>query len=76
MILSDLLRFVMDVTKTPSKVCADALGLSPQNFGQRLKRGTLSLEQIAEAVNVCGCILRISVDAGEHTIYAASSEDL
>ena len=71
--LSEILRRTMDETQTPARVCAAALGLSPQNFGQRLKRGTLSLEQICTAIEACGAIMVVQVTQGGKLLYNGTS---
>ena len=73
--LSDILRRTMDKTQTPARACAAALGLSPQNFGQRLKRGTLSLEQVCIAIGVCGAIMAVQVTQGGELLYNGTSDD-
>ena len=65
----------MNETQTPARICAAALGLSPQNFGQRLKRGTLSLEQIGTAINACGAIMSVKVTQGGKTLYTGTTLD-
>ena len=61
MSLSEILKTAMVATQTPARLCADALGLSPQNFGQKLKRDTLSLNDVMKALAACKVSLRIGV---------------
>lgn len=76
MLISDILKYTMNMTNTHSQKCADVLGLSPQNFGQRLRRDTLNLEQLASALSECGATLRVEVIQGAETLlYYDSSED-
>lgn len=60
MLLSDIIHQAMDETNTSARTCAAALGLSPQNFGQRLARDSFDLEEASEILEVCGCRLLIS----------------
>lgn len=73
MTLSEILRRLMEESNTTAAACAAEIGLSPQNFGQRLKRGTLTAEQIAEAATVCGYEItvcaRLFGDSGSPAIY-------
>lgn len=73
--LSEILCRTMYETRTPARICAAALSLSPQNFGQRLKRGTLSLEQIGTAINACGAIMSVKVTQGGKLLYNGTSVD-
>lgn len=69
MLISDILMYAMKLTNTPSQKCAAALGLSPQNFGQRLKRDTLNLEQLETALSECGAGFRIGIYKGEEELF-------
>lgn len=76
MLISDILKYTMKLTNTKSQQCAAALGLSPQNFGQRMKRDTLNLEQLTTALSECGVTLRLEVIQGPETLlYYDSSEE-
>lgn len=62
--LSDLISYAMRVSGTPARTVAAALGLSPQNFGQRLRRDGFDLEETRTAIYACGCDINISVSFG------------
>lgn len=64
MLISDILKYAMKHTNTPAQQCAAALGLSPQNFGQRMKRDTLNLEQLEKVLAECGLCFSITIRRG------------
>lgn len=75
MTISDILKYTMMLTNTRSQKCAAVLGLSPQNFGQRLKRDTLNLEQLSTALSECGATLRVEVNQGPETLLCFDSSE-
>lgn len=76
MLISDILKYSMNITNTPSQKCAAALGLSPQNYGQRLKRDTLNLEQLETALAECGLSFKIEVYKGSTGLFEYDSSFL
>ena len=69
MLISDILKYAMIITNTPMQKCAAALGLSPQNFGQRLRRDTLNLKQLETALLECGAGFRIGIYKGKEELF-------
>lgn len=69
MLISTILKYAMNITNTPSQKCAAVLGLSPQNYGQRLKRDTLNLEQLETALAECGAGFRIGIYKGNEELF-------
>lgn len=64
MLLSDLISYAISVSNTTYTECAAALGISKQNFGQRLRRDSFDLEEAQEIFRVCGAEFHASVTFG------------
>lgn len=67
MLLSDLISYAIRVSNTTYTECAAALGISKQNFGQRLRRDSFDLEEAQEIFRVCGVEFHASVTFGGDT---------
>lgn len=61
MLISNLISYAMHITNTPARKCAAALKLSPQNFGQRLKRDTFNLKDLETVMSECGLAYSIEI---------------
>lgn len=61
MLLSDIILQTMLSTNTTRAKCAAALGISKQNFGQRLRRDSFDLEETQTIMEACGCEIEIHV---------------
>lgn len=69
MLLSDIILQTMLSTNTTRTVCAAALGISKQNFGQRLQRDSFDLEETQTIMEACGCEIEIHVKYPESESY-------
>ena len=69
MLISDVIKYAMDVTNTPAQKCAAALGFSPQNYGQRLKRDTLNLKHLETVLYECGLGYKIELYKGSTELW-------
>ena len=69
MLLSDIILQTMLSTNTTHTVCAAALGISKQNFGQRLQRDSFDLEEAQTIMEACGCEIEIHVKYPESESY-------
>ena len=69
MLLSDIILQTMLSTNTTRTVCAAALGISKQNFGQRLQRDSFDLEEAQTIMEACGCEIEIHVRYPESDSY-------
>lgn len=54
MTTSDMIREVCEKKNISLAELARRIGQSPQNFNKKLKRGTVSLEEMIEIANVLG----------------------
>ena len=70
MLLSEIISYVINRTESTYTECAANLGISKQNFGQRLRRDTFDLEEAQEIVRSCGAELEIVVRIGDDTFRA------
>lgn len=61
MLLSDIILQTILSTNTTRTECAAALGISKQNFGQRLLRDSFNLEEAMTIIETCGCEMEIHV---------------
>ena len=61
MLLSDIILQTIVSTNTPRTECAAALGISKQNFGQRLQRDSFDLEETKTIIEACGCEIEINI---------------
>ena len=69
MLLSDIILQTMLSTNTTRTVCAAALGISKQNFGQRLQRDSFDLEETKTIIEACGCEIEIHIKYSESESY-------
>lgn len=69
MLLSDIILQTMLSTNTTRTECAAALGISKQNFGQRLQRDSFDLEETQAIIEACGCEIEIHVKYPENECY-------
>lgn len=69
MLLSDIILQIMLSTNTTRTECAAALGISKQNFGQRLQRDSFDLEETQTIIEACGCEIEIHVKYQESESY-------
>lgn len=69
MLLSDIILQTMLSTNTTRTECAAALGISKQNFGQRLQRDSFDLEETKIILEACGCKIEIHVKYPESESY-------
>lgn len=69
MLLSDIILQTMLSTNTMRTVCAAALRISKQNFGQRLQRDSFNLEETQTIIEACGCEIEIHVKYPESESY-------
>lgn len=65
--LSDLIRYAMRISNTTATECAAALGISKQNFGQRLRRDSYNLEELFTIMEACGCEFHAVVTFGKES---------
>ena len=65
MTLSEIIRYTMETTNTTARICAAELGISPQNFGQRLRRDGFDLEETRVILDACGAHLEMCVVVGD-----------
>ena len=70
MLISNLIKWAMDTTNTQARKCAAALGVSPQNFGQRLKRDTFNLNDFETVLCECGLTFSIEIYKDNAEIYS------
>lgn len=68
MLLSDLISYAIRVSNTTYTECAAALGISKQNFGQRLRRDSFDLEEAQTIFSACGADFHVSVTFGGDTL--------
>lgn len=68
MLLSDLISYAIRVSNTTYTECAAALGISKQNFGQRLRRDSFDLEEAVTIFQTCGAEFHASVTFGWDTL--------
>lgn len=61
MLLSDIILQTMLSTNTTRTECAAALGISKQNFGQRLQRDSFDLEETKTIIETCGAEIEIRI---------------
>lgn len=69
MLLSDIILQTMLSTNTARTECAAALGISKQNFGQRLQRDSFDLEETKTIIEACGCEIEIRIKFPESQSY-------
>ena len=69
MLLSDIILQPMLSTNTTRTECAAALGISKQNFGQRLQRDSFDLEETKTIIETCGCEIEIKIKFPESQSY-------
>ena len=69
MLLSDIILQTILSTNTTRTECAAALGISKQNFGQRLLRDSFNLEETTTIIEACGCEIEIHVRYPESNSY-------
>ena len=69
MTLADLIAYAIRVSNTTYTECAAALGISKQNFGQRLQRDSFDLEETTTIIETCGCEIEIHVKYPESESY-------
>ena len=67
MTLADLIAYAIRVSNTTYTECAAALGISKQNFGQRLRRDSFDLEEAQTISQTCGAEFHASVTFGGDT---------
>lgn len=70
MLLSEIIAYTISQTNSTYTDCAAALGISKQNFGQRLRRDTFDLEEAQAIVRTCGAELEVTVRIGSDTFRA------
>ena len=68
MLLSDLISYAIRVSNTTYTECAASLGISKQNFGQRLRRDSFDLEEAQTIFSACGADFHVSVTFGGDTL--------
>ena len=68
MLLSDLISYAISVSNSRYTECAAAIGVSKQNFGQRLRRDSFDLEEAQAIIESCGATLNVSVTFGGETL--------
>ena len=68
MLLSDLISYAISVSNSTYTECAAAIGVSKQNFGQRLRRDSFDLEESQAIIESCGATLNVSVTFGGETL--------
>lgn len=61
MLLSDIILQTMLSTNTRRTECAAALGISKQNFSQRLRRDSFDLVETRKIIETCGCEIEIHI---------------
>lgn len=69
MLLSDIILQTMLSTNTTRTECAAVLGISKQNFGQRLQRDSFDLEETKTIIEACGCEIEIHIKYPESESY-------
>lgn len=69
MLLSDLISYAIRVSNTTHTECAAALGISKQNFGQRLRRDAFDLEEAQTIFDTCGVEFQASITFGGDTFH-------
>lgn len=67
MLLCDLIAYAIRVSNTTYTECAAALGISKQNFGQRLRRDSFDLEEAQTIFDTCGVDFEASITFGGDT---------
>ena len=71
--LNSAIRMALEISKTPARTAAAEIGLSPQNFGQRLRRDGFSLEEAAAICEACGVQLSVELIYGEQRYVIKSN---
>ena len=65
--LNSAIKIALEVSGTPARTVATEMGLSPQNFGQRLRRDGFNLEETSAICNACGAALSVTLSYGGRT---------
>lgn len=63
--LNQIIRHALDISGTTYRAAAAEIGLSPQNFSQRLRRDGFSLEETAAICSFCGANLSVTISYGD-----------
>ena len=63
--LNSIIRRALELSNTTYRAAAAEIGLSPQNFSQRLRRDGFSLEETAAICDFCGVHLSVSLTYGD-----------
>lgn len=63
--LNSIIRRALELSNTTYRAAAAEIGLSPQNFSQRLRRDGFSLEEAAAICDFCGAELGVTLTYGD-----------
>lgn len=62
--LNSIIRRALELSNTTYRAAAAELGLSPQNFSQRVRRDGFNLEETAAICEFCGAHLSVTLTYG------------